>query len=150
MEPNLSVALAVLAFVGLWIGASVLMARGNRATLAQSYRFTGTFHGKRWRRQDADVGSEQYWYGVTVGVNSDGVYLAMMWLGRAGHPPLFIPWSDISTTVQEGFLSTSMVFHFRPVPSVSLWMSESLGQRIAAAASWRSPVADVPSSRSAE
>jgi hypothetical protein len=139
MDPNLSAALAILAFVGLWIGASILMARGNWSALAQSYRLTGPFAGVRWKAQDiAYVGGEGYENGLIVGTDSRGLYLASAWVFRAGHPPLLIPWSNISATVQEGFLSTSIVFHFRAVPSVPLRMSESLGRRIAAAAdrSW--------------
>jgi hypothetical protein len=138
MDPNLSVALFCFAFVGLWIGVSFFTARGNWAALAGAYRYRGTFPSSRWHRQDGNVGSEGFENGLTVGADSEGLYLAIVFLFRAGHPPLFIPWTDVSVRTEERFLATFMVFHFRSVPSVPLRVGESLGQRLAVAAgrSW--------------
>jgi len=138
MDPNLSAALFCLAFVGLWIGVSFVMARGNWASLAGAYRYFGAFPATRWRYQDGDVGSEGYENGLTVGADSDGLYLAVVFLSRAGHPPLFIPWTEVSAHTEERFLSTFMVLHFRSVPTVRLRVGEALGRRIAVAAgsSW--------------
>ncbi len=33
---------------------------------------------------------------LTVGANSDGLYLGILFLFRFMHPPLFIPWREVS------------------------------------------------------
>src|SRR5262249_2975039 len=127
-------ALFGLAFVGLWIGVSFFTARGGWAALAGAYRYAGAFPATRWRGQDGDVGSEGFENGLTVGADAEGLYLAVVFLFRAGHLPLFIPWTEVSVRREERFLTTFLVFHFRSVPTVPLRVGESLGQRIAVAA----------------
>jgi hypothetical protein len=138
VDPNLSVALFCLAFVGLWIGASIFLARGNWTALAGAYRFAGELPAGYWRCPVGHVGSESYENGLTIAADSEGLYLAVVFLFRAGHPPLFIPWSEISANTEQRFLSTYAVFHFRSAPTVPLCVNESLGRRIAlaAAGSW--------------
>jgi hypothetical protein len=134
MDMNVAVALFCVAFVGLWVGMSFITARGNWAALAGAYRYSGAWPLGRWRHQDGDVGSEQYDNGLTIGADANGLYLAIVFLFRAGHPPLFIPWTEISVRRQERFLCAYAVFHFRSVPTVPLRVGESLGRRIVAAA----------------
>ena len=38
---------------------------------------------------------------LTVGVNPAGLYLAVMPLFRPGHPPLFIPWPDVTVGSEQ-------------------------------------------------
>ncbi len=33
---------------------------------------------------------------LTIGADPSGLYLTLLFLFRIGHPPLFIPWSEIS------------------------------------------------------
>src|SRR5262249_25216809 len=68
---------------------------GGWSALAAHYRTRAPFAGKRWRMQSITMhGWVGYNGGVTVGANADGLYLAMPML--VGHPPLFIPWTDLS------------------------------------------------------
>jgi hypothetical protein len=138
MDMNVAGILFCLAFVGLWVGMSFFMARGNWAALAGAYRYSGASPAARWRSQDGDVGSEQYDNGLTIGADAVGLYLAVSFPFRAGHPPLFIPWTEISVSKEERFLSTFTVFYFRSAATVPLRVDESLGRRIVATAgrSW--------------
>ena len=76
--------------------------------------------------------------GLTVGADAKDLYLAVLFLFRIGHPPFFIPWTDISVTLTKRLVFTYLEFHFRRVPEVPLWVSERLDRRLAAAAgrSW--------------
>jgi hypothetical protein len=117
---------------------SFFTARGDWAALAGAYRYRGAWPTTRWRFQDGDVGREQYENGLTMGVDANGLYLAIVFLFRAGHPQLFIPWSEISATEEERFQTSYTVFHFRSAPTVPLRVGQALGRWIVAAAgpSW--------------
>ena len=88
------------AFVGLWIGVSLSVARlGGWATLATFYCFSGSFNGDCWRFQSGELRWKiGYNNGLTVGANPTGLYLSVFFLFRLGHPDLFVPWADISVT----------------------------------------------------
>lgn len=39
---------------------------------------------------------------LRLGANQDGLYLAVLFLFRFMHPPLFVPWSEIKITRKRG------------------------------------------------
>lgn len=128
--------LFILGFVGLWIGVSILLARiGGWSTLADVYRSSEAFEGNRWRFQSAQMRWGVNYNGIlTVGANTRGLYLAVGLLLRAGHPPLFIPWTDISVRPERGRWFAAMEFRCRRAPAIPIRISEGLGRRIVAAA----------------
>ncbi len=124
---------AILAFIPMWIGVNYFNYRfGGWASLGKVYRFSGSFNGDRWRRQWVRTVSD--YTCVTVGANTHGLYCSVPSLFRAGHPPLFIPWSDISVSLDKGFLFTYLGFRLRRAPGIPFRISKSLGQEIARAA----------------
>jgi len=70
---------------------------GGWASLADTYRITEPFSGRKWKFQ---CGQLRYWtqYNncLIVGADPRGLYLSILWPLRIAHPPLFIPWRDIS------------------------------------------------------
>lgn len=129
----------ILLFAGIWIGVSVLISKTRGwSTLSKTYRLLKPFNGRRWSYQNAQLRSGGL-YGkcLTIGVNSEGLYLSVLFLFRIGHPPLFIPWTDISIVEKEGMLLT-IEFNFQRAPSVPLRISKRLALRMAEAAgtSW--------------
>ena len=129
------------AFVGLWLGISLLVSRlGGWATLATFYRLSGSFNGDCWRFQSGEfrwrVGYNNC---LAVGANPTGLYLSVFFLFRFGHPDLFIPWADISViSGKKGFLSIYAEFRFRQASEIPLRINERLLQRImeSAGSSW--------------
>ena len=122
-----------VAFVGLWIGISLSVARlGGWATLATIYRLSGSFNGDCWRFQSGELRWKiGYNNGLTVGANPTGLYLSVFFLFRLGHPDLFVPWADISVTPgKRGFLSIYTEFRFRQAPMIPFRVNERLTQRI--------------------
>ncbi len=121
------------AFVGLWIGISLLVARlGGWATLATFYRLSGSFNGDCWRFQSGEFRWKMgYNNCLTVGANLTGLYLCVFFLFRFGHPDLFIPWADISVTPgKRGFLSIYTEFRFRQARMIPFRVNERLAQQI--------------------
>lgn len=87
----------------LWTAVSLFLSRisGWRA-LAEVYHSDSPFEGKRWRMQNASLRwGVNYGYCINVGVNHSGIHLCPVFLFRIGHPPLFVPWSDVSTKLEK-------------------------------------------------
>jgi len=108
---------------------------GGWNTLSVYYRSPGPFLNKPWRFQSAQMRwLIRYNNCLTIGSNSQGLYLSMLFLFRAGHPPLFIPWTDISIHSSTGRVSRSVEFRFTQAPTISFRVSEWLSRKIAEAA----------------
>ena len=127
-------------FVPMWVLVCLLVARiGGWSLLAEIYRSSEPFEGSKWRFQSAQM---RWWMNynncLTVGTNSRGLYLATFLLFRPGHPPLFVPWTDVSVNRRPGILFTYWDFRFRRAPDLSFRINDRLKERIAGAAgrSW--------------
>ena len=68
---------------------------------------------------------------LTVGVNKRGLYLAVWFLFRLGHPPLVIPWHDIAMTERKKFFIQQVVYRFAHCPDIPFIISKRLADKIA-------------------
>jgi hypothetical protein len=132
--------LLVLVILVCWVCISYVIAHiGGWFTLARFYRFSGMFLGERWRFQSAQLRWKiGYNNCLTVGASPEGLYLSVMFILRFGHPPLFVPWSDISVSGIKGFFYPVLEFRFQQASAIPLRVSERLGQKIrtSAGTSW--------------
>ena len=69
---------------------------------------------------------------VNFGADSSGLFLSVFPLFRLGNPPLFIPWSDITSSQEKGWLFGGTKLWFRKVPGVWLLIPPELATRILA------------------
>lgn len=85
----------LLLFAVLWLHLCVIWSlAGGWYKLARLFRAQQVFKGRKWPFQ----GAVMRWtraYRVTVGANRAGLHIACF-LFRILHPPLFIPWEEIS------------------------------------------------------
>ena len=125
----------VLAAVTLWF-VFVLNVSGLLSgwwALAREYRHRGHFDGTRRRFRSVRLGWSNYGGAVTVGTNAEGLYLALFPLLRPGHPPLFVPWADVTAEAVKGwFWTTYLELHFARARGVRLRLPPKLGREIAA------------------
>ena len=136
----------ILFVLGLLFLLGHLIARlGGWTTLSALYRFQGSFLGTCWRFQSAQM---RWLLGynncLTIGANPQGLYLSMLFLFRVGHPPLLIPWTDISIHSRAGRFSRSVEFRFVQAPRIPFRVSESFCRKIAEAAGTAWPGGKVP------
>jgi hypothetical protein len=131
-----AVLLIALLFLLLWIG--VITGIGFLSgwqRLATRYRAEREFHGKRWRFQS---GRMRWGMGynncLTAGADGLGLYLSLLFLFRAGHPPLFVRWQDLNVAPVKGLFFRGYKIEFRSEPGLSLSVSERLGDRLRAEA----------------
>ncbi|MBZ5599527.1 MAG: hypothetical protein LAN83_14545 [Acidobacteriia bacterium] len=112
------------------------------SALAQRFRLTSSFLGQRSSFQSARMRwGANYGSCLTVGADASGLYLAVMFIFRTGHPSLLLPWHEVS--VQRRW---KMVF-FRYVEltlgreeQIPFRISGRLADRIQAAAGANWPV----------
>ncbi len=133
--------LLIVAVAGLgWAGAALLASRmSGWASLAQTYRLTGDFAALHWSFQSAAM----RWYAhygscLTIGADSTGLYLSVWAIFRLFHPPLFIPWSEISVRRCRILWSSLVEFRLGRELAIPFRVCEKLATRLrtSAGGSW--------------
>ena len=120
-------------FVALWICiCQLISAAGGWRALSWHYRANSTFEGrKEWLKSARLRHWTNYNNCLVVGSNKYGLYLGVLPIFRVGHPPLFIPWMDISTEEGSRRLWGDFVkFKFAKQPDVPVVFSKRLAARI--------------------
>ncbi len=92
-------------FIALWCLVGWIMGNlSGWAKLATHFRATAPFGGTCWHFQSASMRwNTRFGNCLTVGVAPNGLYLSVVPIFRLGHPPLHIPWEQI-TVSERGFL----------------------------------------------
>jgi hypothetical protein len=67
---------------------------------------------------------------LTIGANHIGLYMAMFPIFRIGHESLFIPWSEISATIEKGRFVNYIKFTFFRSPQNWIKISEKLSEKL--------------------
>ena len=131
LAPFFAIVGFLIVFPLFWCGVVYLTSLiGGWMRLANHYRYDGNFQGQQWSFQGARIGLSSYSGVLTVGANWEGLYLKTMFLFRCGHPPLFIPWHDLSVK-QTGTIFKSVEFRFQRVSSVRVKLSQRLSDQLA-------------------
>jgi hypothetical protein len=126
-----------VAFAGLWCFICLLISTlSGWRLLAGIHRCAAPVEGKRWRFQSAGMHRFRLMpanYGgcLTVIANDEGIGLSVLWPFRLGHPPLFIPWSEMNLSqVNWLYLFPLVRCDFVQEPSVALFIEPKLARRI--------------------
>lgn len=125
----------LLFFLALWFGISFLLSVfGGWRQLSKHYRSTGLFKGQRFYFQSAAMRLRASYNSVlTFGINIEGLYLSVLFPFRIGHPPLFVPWEDISCTEKPGRFFGGFELHFAKCPTIPFLISRRLMEKVAEA-----------------
>ncbi len=123
-------------FIVLWIMVHFLISRlTGWARMAGHYPDMGGFSGKKWRFQTITTRRGMGYRGsVNVGADARGLYLSVFFLFRFGHPPIFVPWRDITITEKKIFKIQLLELRFRKTENLSVRIVAKLGDRLAGAA----------------
>lgn|GEM_PF-582471 len=119
-------------FATMWcVICFMLSAMGGWRVLAGHYASTLPFSGTRFRFRSAQFGGlASYGSCLTLGAGPSGLYLAILLPFRPGHPPLLIPWADITAREARSWLSAVIEFEFAKAPGVSVRLSRHLAQNL--------------------
>lgn len=118
------------AWLAVFLAASRLS--GWRA-LAAVYPSSGAALGERYRMRSARVGRCPYNGAITFGAGPAGLSMSMPWPFRFEHPPVFLPWSEL--TVASGRIGPFEVVRFVPEqrPGSAIAVPRRLGEKLVAA-----------------
>ena len=143
MNPNpaqdFPIPLFVVGFAALW-GAIllVLSTLGGWGQLAQRYKRVTTIIGTTRWLQSAGIRryvEVSYGHCLTVTFNDEGIGLSVLFPFRLGHPPLFIPWSEVRVSqVQRLFIFNFVRLEFLEVSSVRIDVTTKLAANMQKAA----------------
>jgi hypothetical protein len=121
-----------LLFIPLWCAVSVYIAfMGGWRQLAKHYRANNPFLGKKFYFQSASMkGMTNYNKVLTIGVNREGLFISALFIFRLGHPPLLIPWPEITFKEKEGNFYDRCELRFARSPDIPFTISKKLREKI--------------------
>jgi hypothetical protein len=132
-------------FLTLWLLVSAIISYiGGWMTLAKQFRLKQPFAGTRWTGQS----DQMRWiagYGncLTVGGCLEGLYLATMPLFRFRHPPLLIPWAEITLMRRRILFFRFVRFGLGRELDVPLYLRAKLAEKVRLAVGDRWPIEPV-------
>lgn len=112
-----------LFFVLLWVAISFLISRlSGWGDLASYYSYNGQLVTRKLYLQSGSLRWLTGYRGcLTIGATPEGLYLAVLFLFRMGHEPLFIPWREISIRRKNIIFGLRMLeFRFNHAPTIPL------------------------------
>jgi len=120
---------------GIGILVSFLISRmGGWSLLAKVYLAQAEIlDGESWRFQSIQMRwGTNYGNCVTVRANPLGLGLSVLWFLRIAHPPLLIPWPDITIhrVGRSRFFPPLIEFRFRSEPSIPIRVNNKLFSKI--------------------
>ena len=122
--------LAVL-FPVFWCGVLLGIGHlGGWARIASEYGLMDSFEGRRWRFQSGRFGWAHYGNCLTVGAGPRGLHFSVFVIFRPGHPPILVPWGDVSAKPETVLFMKYVDLRFRRVPDVRVRLSQRLATEI--------------------
>ena len=119
------VVLGVSSFPLIWSFVCIVISRfGGWHKLASAYRTSLPFGGTLRRFQTARMrGGARYKGCLNVGASPSGLFLSTYFPFRPGHPPLLVPWQDVTV---HGHADVAYELRFRAAPGIPLQLSPQL------------------------
>ena len=104
--------------------------------LSKAYRTDKAFKGKIysvfWINTSLSTSMNGMAPFMMFGANAEGLYIAVPFFLRIAHPPLFVPWHDISTITAEKIIwFKRYALQITKAPDVSLVIGERIGKHLA-------------------
>jgi len=131
-HPALFAAIFPTYFICLWLLVGAITSFiGGWFSLAKVFRTRVPFNGTKWRGQSGQMRwLANYNRVLTLGTNQEGLYLASMFLFRFMHPPLLVPWSEISVRRRKGWVFEYVIFTLGHELAIPLRIRVKLAERL--------------------
>ena len=123
----------VAIFAGVWLLVALILSRvGGWSRLAEYYRSEQPFFGSMYKFQSAQFPIANYNGCLNFGANDEGLYMVPMALFRMFHPPLFIPWSEVTAKRVKMWRFFNFVeLRFQRAPSSPVRIQSALADKLA-------------------
>jgi hypothetical protein len=131
-ETTFIILLAVMGWIALtYLIAPYIAAFTGWRRLAEFYHANVPFSGRKFYAQSARLRARGSYNNVlTVGANPEGMYVSVFVLFRSGHPPLFIPWEDVSAEAKRVRWVNVVILNFARCPDIPFWISRKLANQL--------------------
>ena len=122
----------LIVFTTLWIlMCFVLSMWGGWSQLTDRYRGIPSKVEAKWRLESASMRHMATYPGcLKFSVGREGLGISILFPFRAGHPPLLIPWTDITAHEWESRVIKKIRLNFAKEPKVPFTISLKLARRI--------------------
>jgi hypothetical protein len=130
-------------FVAVWCAAGYATAlMSGWRLLARRFRTVTPFTGMKWSMQSAAMRWLTHYNNVlTVGADSEGLFLVPFFLFRVGHSPLFVPWAEINARKTKQLFFFPMVeLRLGSFEQIPFTIRPSLAARLESAAGENGPL----------
>jgi len=123
----------IVRILAVWIALTAGLGwAGGWWQMSHFYAATSRFEGRLLHLRSARFGRWIAYNGALVaGANREGLHLRVWPIFRVGHPPLFIPWSDLDATPDDSHWIAVVRFVARRCPDVPITMTRGLAERLA-------------------
>lgn len=136
----LAVIFCALGVAGIWSFISLIISYvwGWHA-LAQHYRGDMTYFNKKLAWRSGRLGWGNYSSILTFTMSDEDLGLSILFLYRAGHPPLKFPFEEIKGVEKKMFLWPEVHLSFERMPHRTLKIRKGLAEQIerASGGNWR-------------
>ena len=105
----LLIVLIPVIFIGFWIFIVFILAQFGWSNLAQNYKTSTEFYGTDYGIVSARVNIVNYKASLILKYNDEGIFLRPTIPFRIYHPPVFVPWNEISAVDEGQFLFAKYV-----------------------------------------
>src|SRR5690349_18884318 len=89
---------------------------GGWRALARHYAASEPFYGNRFWFRSGQLGLISYGACLMPGANMRGIYLSVFFPLRIGHPPIMVPWQDVSLSKAHSILVPAAELRFARAP----------------------------------
>lgn len=122
----------LIAFTVLWILMCIAISLwGGWSQLTDRYRGTSSKAEAKWGFESASMRRMAAYPGcLKFSVGREGLGISILFLFRVGHPPLLIPWTDITAHELEAQVIKKVRLKFAKESNVPLTISLKLARRI--------------------
>lgn len=106
---------------------------GSWAKLTKRYAAQHHFTGKTWNWQTMSIGNAAYPNCITVGSNSQGLYLSPFIIFRLGYSAILILWEQLSLRIEDRFFDRLNFLEVADCPEIKIMIDDRLLHRISQA-----------------
>ncbi len=111
----------VPAFLTIWCTVCLLISWvGGWAQLKTCYRYELPFSGDLSYMMSGRFGWTNYSSVLTVGRSHEGLYLRPLFLFRPGHPPLLIPWEELTVEENKFLFVNVLILRTSAFPQIKI------------------------------
>jgi hypothetical protein len=119
-------------FAAVWgLATQVLSSVGGWRRLAEIYPSPRSPMGKVHRFQSAQLRWGTNYNGcLDFAADFDGLHVSILFPFRPGHPPLFIPWSEIAFEERPSRFHPMVMMRFMRAPELTMAVPKDLAERL--------------------